>query len=172
MLELLGLPDRDENMMRHWSDRCSNFLFQPVAADKEAMAKGQREILDARQAYFRPLIEARRRASVEDMISAMACGEVAGKRLSDLEILATCNMIATTCGGTSRSAIGMWLWWLQRFPDQLAGLERVLTSSISPPRSSFTVAKWRRICATDQGLFSKLPDGYNSGVLLASSGLV
>jgi pimeloyl-[acyl-carrier protein] synthase len=123
MLDLLGLPDSDEKMMRHWSDRCSNFLFQPVAPDKEAMAKEQREILDAQQAYFMPLIEARRREPGEDMISAMACAEVAGERLSDLEILATCNMMATAGGGTSRSAIAMALWWLHKFPDQLAALK-------------------------------------------------
>jgi len=123
MLDLLGLPDSDEGMMRHWSDRCSNFLFQPVAPNKEAMAKEQREILDAQQAYFKPLIEARRRKPGEDMISAMACAEVAGERLSDLEILATCNMMATAGGGTSRSAIAMSLWWLPRFPDQLAELK-------------------------------------------------
>lgn len=123
MLDLLGLPDSDEGMMRHWSDRCSNFLFQPVAPDKEAMAREQREILDAQQAYFMPLIEARRRTPGEDMISAMATAEVAGERLSDLEILATCNMMATAGGGTSRSAIGMSLWWLHQFPDQLAKLK-------------------------------------------------
>lgn len=123
MLDLLGLPDSDEGLMRHWSDRCSNFLFQPVAPDKEAMAKEQREILDAQQAYFLPLIEGRRRKPGEDMISAMACAEVAGERLSDLEILATCNMMATAGGGTSRSAIAMSLWWLRRFPDQLAELK-------------------------------------------------
>jgi pimeloyl-[acyl-carrier protein] synthase len=123
MLDLLDLPDADEGMMRHWSDRCSNFLFQPVAPDKEAMAGEQREILDAQQAYFRPLIEARRRQPGDDMISAMACAEVEGERLSDLEILATCNMMATAGGGTSRSAIAMSLWWLHHFPDQLAKLK-------------------------------------------------
>jgi cytochrome P450 len=123
MLDLLGLPDSDEGMMRHWSDRCSNFLFQPVAPNKEAMAKEQREILDAQQAYFMPLIEQRRRNPGEDMISAMVHAEVAGERLSDLEILATCNMMATAGGGTSRSAIAMSLWWLHRFPDQLAELK-------------------------------------------------
>jgi len=123
MLDLLGLPDSDEGMMRHWSDRCSNFLFQPIAPDKEAMAQEQREILDAQQAYFMPLIEARRRKSGEDMISAMVSAEVAGERLSDLEILATCNMMATAGGGTSRSAIALSLWWLHRFPDQLAELK-------------------------------------------------
>jgi cytochrome P450 len=123
MLDLLGLPDSDEGMMRHWSDRCSNFLFQPVAPDQEALAREQREILDAQQAYFMPLIEARRRKPGEDMISAMARAEVAGERLSDLEILATCNMMATAGGGTSRSAIAMSLWWLHRFPDQLAELK-------------------------------------------------
>ncbi len=123
MLDLLGLPDSDEALMRHWSDRCSNFLFQPVAPDKEAMAREQREILDAQQAYFMPRIEERRRRPGEDMISAMAQAEAGGERLTDLEILATCNMMATAGGGTSRSAIAMSLWWLHRFPDQLAKLK-------------------------------------------------
>jgi len=123
MLDLLGLPDSDEALMRHWSDRCSNFLFQPVAPDKEAMAQEQREILDAQQAYFMPRIEGRRRRPGEDMISAMVQAEAGGERLTDLEILATCNMMATAGGGTSRSAIAMSLWWLHRFPDQLAKLK-------------------------------------------------
>jgi pimeloyl-[acyl-carrier protein] synthase len=123
MLDLLGLPETDEKLMRHWSDRCSNFLFQPVAPDKEAMAQEQRDILDAQQAYFMPLIEQRRHDPGEDMISAMARAEVAGERLSDLEILATCNMMATAGGGTSRSAIAMALWWLHQFPTQLARLK-------------------------------------------------
>ena len=122
MLDLLGLPDADEALMRHWSDRCSNFLFQPVNPDKQAMAQEQREILDAQQAYFMPRIEERRRRPGEDMISAMAIAEVAGEKLTDLEILATCNMMATAGGGTSRSAIAMALWRLQQFPDELAKL--------------------------------------------------
>ena len=123
MLDLLGLPDSDEALMRHWSDRCSNFLFQPVAPDKEAMAREQREILDAQQAYFMLRIEERRRHPGEDMISAMVQAEAGGERLTDLEILATCNMMATAGGGTSRSAIAMSLWWLHQFPDQLAKLK-------------------------------------------------
>jgi pimeloyl-[acyl-carrier protein] synthase len=123
MLDLLDLPDSDELMLRHWSDRCSNFLFQPVSPDKGAMAQEQREILDAQQAYFMPLIQERRRNPGADMISAMARAEVDGEQLTDLEILATCNMMATAGGGTSRSAIAMSLWWLHKFPDQLAKLK-------------------------------------------------
>src|SRR5262249_33573258 len=120
MLDLLGLPEEDEALMRHWSDRCSNFLFQPVDPDKEAMAQEQREILDAQQAYFMPFIEARRRQPGDDMISAMVRAEAGSERLTDLEILATCNMMATAGGGTSRSAIAMALWRLMQFPDALA----------------------------------------------------
>ena len=123
MLDLLDLPDSDELMMRHWSDRCSNFLFQPVSPDKDAMAQEQRDILDAQQAYFMPLIRQRRSDPGEDMISAMAQAEAGGERLTDLEILATCNMMATAGGGTSRSAIAMSLWWLHQFPDQLSQLK-------------------------------------------------
>jgi cytochrome P450 len=123
MLDLLGLPDSDELMIRQWSDRCSNFLFQPVAPDKEAMAVEQRTILDAQQAYFMPLMKERRRNPGEDLISAMVHAEVGGERLTELEILATCNMMATAGGGTSRSAIAMSLWWLQQFPDELSRLK-------------------------------------------------
>jgi cytochrome P450 len=123
MLDLLGLPDDDEAMMRHWSDRCSNFLFQPVAPDKEEMAQEQRNILDAQEAYFMPRIEERRGTPGDDMISAMVQADVGGDRLSDLEILATCNMMATAGGGTSRSAIAMALWRLHQFSDQLAKLK-------------------------------------------------
>jgi cytochrome P450 len=123
MLDLLGLPDADEALMRHWSDRCSNFLFQPVAPDREAMAQEQRDILDAQQNYFMPKIEERRRKPGPDMISAMAQAAVGGEKLSDLEILATCNMMATAGGGTSRSAIAMALWRLHQFPEQLSKLK-------------------------------------------------
>jgi cytochrome P450 len=123
MLDLLGLPDSDEALMRHWSDRCSNFLFQPVAPDKEAMAQEQRDILDAQQAYFMPRIEERRRKPGEDMISAMVQADVGGEKLTDLEILATCNMMATAGGGTSRSAIAISLWRLQQFPGELEKLK-------------------------------------------------
>src|ERR1700722_10607008 len=99
MLDLLGLPDSDEVTLRHWSDRCSNFLFQPVSPDKEAMAQEQRDILDAQQAYFIPLIEERRRNPGADMISAMAGADISGDRLTNLEILATCNMMSTAGGG-------------------------------------------------------------------------
>ncbi|HVV92511.1 MAG TPA: cytochrome P450 [Hyphomicrobiales bacterium] len=123
MLDLLGLPSSDEALIRHWSDRCSNFLFQPVAPDREALAEEQRAILDAQEDYLRPMIEARRGRPGPDMISAMVEAEVDGERLTDLEILATCNMMLTAGGGTSRSAISMALWRLSQFPDQLALLK-------------------------------------------------
>jgi cytochrome P450 len=86
------------------------------------MAQEQRDILDAQQAYFMPLIDRRRVAPGDDLISAMVQAEAGGEKLTDLEILATCNMMATAGGGTSRSAIALSLWWLQRFPAELAKL--------------------------------------------------
>ncbi len=123
MIDLLGLPMSDEAMLRHWSDRCSNFLFQPVNPDREKLADEQRQILDAQQDYFIPIIRERRARPRADMISAMVQADVDGEKLTDMEVLATCNMMATAGGGTSRSAIAMALWRLQQFPDQLAKLK-------------------------------------------------
>jgi len=122
MIDLLGLPDADENLIRTWSDRCSNFLFQPVAPDREAMAAEQKAILDAQQDYFGALIRERRANPGEDMISAMVQAEVNGERLTELEVLANCNMMVTAGGGTSRSAISLSLMHLKRFPAELEKL--------------------------------------------------
>ena len=89
------------------------------------MAQEQRDILDAQQNYFIPVIEERRSKPGSDMISAMVQADASGDRLSDLEILATCNMMATAGGGTSRSAIAMALWRLHQFPEEL---ERLLAN--------------------------------------------
>jgi cytochrome P450 len=123
MIDLLGLPDEDENQIRHWSDRCSNFLFQPVNPDPEALAAEQKTILDAQEEYFGAFIRERRRRPGEDMISAMVQAEVNGERLTDLEVLANCNMMTTAGGGTSRSAISLSLMHLKRFPAQLEKLK-------------------------------------------------
>jgi cytochrome P450 len=123
MIDLLGLPESDENLIRHWSDRCSNFLFQPVDPDREAMAAEQKQILDAQEDYFGAFIRERRARPGDDMISAMVQAEVNGERLTDLEVLANCNMMATAGGGTSRSAIALSLMHLKRFPAQLEKLK-------------------------------------------------
>jgi cytochrome P450 len=122
MIDLLGLPDADEHLIRTWSDRCSNFLFQPVDPDREALAAEQKAILDAQEAYFGALVRERRAKPGADMISAMVQAEVNGERLTDLEVLANCNMMATAGNGTSRSAISLSLMHLTRFPAELERL--------------------------------------------------
>jgi cytochrome P450 len=122
MIDLLGLPDEDENRIRTWSDRCSNFLFQPVNPDFEALGAEQRAILDAQEDYFARYVAERRVRPGNDMISAMVHAEVNGERLTELEVMANCNMMATAGGGTSRSAISLSLVHLKRFPGELEKL--------------------------------------------------
>ena len=78
--------------------------FQPVNPDREAMAAEQKQILDAQEDYFGAFIRERRSRPGDDMISAMVQAEVNGERLTDLEVLANCNMMATAGNGTSRSS--------------------------------------------------------------------
>jgi hypothetical protein len=122
MIDLLGLSAADEAMIRHWSDRNSNFLFQPVNPDPERMGREQLDILDAQEDYFLPIIRERRERPGDDLISAMVQAEVDGERLTDLEVFANCNMMAVAGGGTSRSAISLALLSLLRFPKELAKL--------------------------------------------------
>ena len=86
------------------------------------MGAEQLAILDAQEDYFMPVIRERRDRPGADMISAMVQAEVDGERLTDLEVFATCNMMAVAGGGTSRSAISLALMNLQRFPSELVKL--------------------------------------------------
>ena len=100
-----------------------------------------------------PLIEERRRKPGTDMISAMAVADVDGERLTDLEILATCNMMTTAGGGTSRSAIAMSLWWLHQFPDELAKLKADPKLIIGPPKNSFAMMHQPNAASVLRGRF-------------------
>lgn len=122
MIDLLGLPSADEPMLRQWSDRNSNFLFQPVNPDQEKMGREQLDILDEQEDYFLPIIRARRERPGADLMSAMVQAEVDGERLTDLEVFANCNMMVVAGGGTSRSAISLALLNLLRFPSELTKL--------------------------------------------------
>src|SRR4029079_16119763 len=94
MLDLLGLPDSDENMMRHWSDRCSNFLFQSVAPAKRAARNSRRAASVFHAADRGAPSRARRRHDF-----GQACAEVAGEQLFELHTLTTVPIIVANGGG-------------------------------------------------------------------------
>ena len=82
--EMLGVPPEDRDRFKIWSAQRAR-LLEPTISRRE------REVGDAASrafdAYFRPIIEARRAAPRDDIVSSLAQAEDEGERLTERETL-------------------------------------------------------------------------------------
>src|SRR5438270_918726 len=84
--EMLGVPPEDWNIFRRWA-RVGD--ADPPQARQEAGRSMREEMFD----YFSKLLEERRRAPREDLISALSVAEVDGERLSQNELVSFCTLL-------------------------------------------------------------------------------
>jgi cytochrome P450 len=114
--EILGVDPADMPQFKLWSDARSHiFNPAPTPAQLEALkaaGQGLRE-------YFRRAIAARRGLSGTDLISALVAAEEAGYRLSEHEIIVTCNLLLIAGNLTTTDLIGNAVLALLRHPEQL-----------------------------------------------------
>jgi cytochrome P450 len=119
--ELLGVPPEDHRRFREWSSK----LIAGVSAGGDASlqhgaAQAGERILD----YLREIIAARRAAPRDDLISAMIQAQEERDALSDLELLATSNLLLLAGHETTTNLIGNGMLALLRNPEELERLRR------------------------------------------------
>ncbi|MFI0978773.1 cytochrome P450 [Streptomyces sp. NPDC021093] len=109
--DLLGVPDLDRESFRGWS----NEVVSPTSPEAEAAAYG------AAMPYLTGLIQAKRKAPGEDLLSAMIhTADEAGDRLSEDELLSMAFLLIVAGHETTVNLIGNGLRALFNHPDQLA----------------------------------------------------
>lgn len=114
--EMLGVDPADMPQFKLWSDaRAHVFNPAPTPAQLDALkAAGQ----GLRNSFGRA-IAARRGRSGSDLISALVAAEEAGDRLSEREIIVTCNLLLIAGNLTTTDLIGNAVLTLLRHPEQL-----------------------------------------------------
>ena len=117
--EMLGVPPEDRERFKIWSARRAR-LLEPMIdpGEREAGAAASR----AFDAYFRPVIEARRTKPRDDVVSALAQAEDDGGRLSERETLNMLRLLLSAGNETSANLIGNGMLALLRHPEQLQRL--------------------------------------------------
>jgi pimeloyl-[acyl-carrier protein] synthase len=119
--ELLGVPADDHLQFKRWSSQLINALGAAGLEERQRVAgTASEDLLD----YLRGVIEARRSAPRDDLISAMIQAQEERDALSDEELLATCNLILIAGHETTTNLIGNGMLALLREPEQLARLRR------------------------------------------------
>lgn len=115
--EMLGVPPEDRGLFEGWSHALAANLdpLRPPEQVEAAM-----EAADAFDAYFARLIEERRRAPRDDLLTALIAAEDSGDRLNEAELLALCTLLLIAGHETTANLIGNGLLALLRNPGQMA----------------------------------------------------
>src|SRR4029453_550466 len=122
LCEMLGLPTNAHRGIRQWSAalaRSVDAIGMPT--DEEVVNRGraaQQALLD----YFRDLIPERRRVPGDDLLSLLIAAEEQGDKLTEGELLITCNLLFVAGHEPTVNLIGNGLLPLLNHPAELAKL--------------------------------------------------
>lgn len=115
ILELMGEPDLDRDLIKEWSELLGAFFF--IRADeprrREMGCEGVTKLVD----YLTPLIEKRRSKPTDDLIGVLVAAEQRGD-ISAQDVLATCVLLVFGGHETTMNLIANGTLALLRHPDQ------------------------------------------------------
>ena len=118
--EMLGVPPEDRERFRHWSDEAVQLLGDTSLEERQRAVRAVGELRD----YFAAVIDARRGAPRNDLISDLVAAEEAGDKLSTPELLGTLSLLLVAGNETTTNLIANGLLALLEHPDQLEALRR------------------------------------------------
>ena len=117
--EMLGVPPEDRERFRVWSAQRARLLEPTIGPREREAGEAASRAFDA---WFRPIIEARRTEPRDDIVSALARAEDDGGRLSEREMLNMLRLLLSAGNETSVNLIGNGMLALLRHPEQLRQL--------------------------------------------------
>jgi len=117
--EMLGVPAEDRDRFKLWSAQRARLLEPTVSPRERAIALVASAEFDA---FFRGVIEERRAAPEDDILSALVQAEDEGERLSERETLNMLRLLLIAGNETTTNLIGNGVLALLRNPDQLQRL--------------------------------------------------
>jgi cytochrome P450 len=120
---MLGVPpDRHEDFKR-WSEALANLSEPPGVASFEALQETNQAMAEFAE-YFRVLVEDKRRAPSEDLLSALIAVEEQGDRLSLDDLIANAILLLFAGHETTVNLLANGVYCLLHHPDQLTLLRQ------------------------------------------------
>jgi pimeloyl-[acyl-carrier protein] synthase len=118
--QMLGVPNEDWDLFRHWSGELVLTLDPLVTLDVPERAN---EALEGFRQYFDGLYRERRVHPTDDVLSALLEAEEKGERLSHDELFSTSILLLVAGHETTVNLISNGVLALLRHPDQLMRLQ-------------------------------------------------
>jgi cytochrome P450 len=116
--EMIGVPPRDREDFKGWSDELAAFIGSAIATPDKYERAGR--AITAMADYFRAMIAARRAHPEDDIMSGLVAAEERGDVLSEDELVATGILLLFAGHETTTNLIGNAVLALLRHADQAA----------------------------------------------------
>lgn len=115
--EIIGVPAGDREQFKRWSSDWVSFIAAgtPTAEQARKAQSGMAAMAE----YFNNIINDRRSAPTNDLLSALVAVEQEGSRLSEPELLAMCNSLLAGGHETTTNLIANGFLALLQNPEQL-----------------------------------------------------
>jgi cytochrome P450 len=121
--EMLGVPTSDRPTFKRWADALVSGSNEIPTDPNSPIVKERLRLLQEMNDYFRGVVEQRRTAPKDDLISRLVMAEVEGQRLSDAEVLAFCTVLLIAGHITTTNLLGNAMLALLDHRDALARLQ-------------------------------------------------
>ncbi|MGW3427416.1 cytochrome P450 [Streptomyces melanosporofaciens] len=121
---LLGVPREDEPRFHSWAETLAASLDPDPDADAAERRRITRQARTELAMYLSELMEERRRAPRDDMLSALVSGQGPEERMSRVELLSTAALLLVAGHETTVNLITNGMLTLLRNPDVLARLRK------------------------------------------------
>src|SRR5215510_2852974 len=148
--ELLGVPAKDHESIKNWSDEITLFIFGAIGVPdrRQRAQRAMSELAD----YLKAIIADRRRASQNDLISALIAAQEQDDVLSDDEIVSTCSLVLFGGHETTTNLISSSTHALLGNPEQMEKLRKdpfLITTAVEEflrydgSRNPWCVLRWK-----------------------------
>ena len=117
--EMLGIPPEDRGRFRSWTEQRARLLEPTISRRERHLGDVASRAFDA---CLRPIIEQRRTAARDDIVSALVQAEDDGERLIERETLNMLRLLLIAGNETTTNLIGNGILALLRKPDELQRL--------------------------------------------------
>jgi cytochrome P450 len=121
--DLLGLPREDRHRLKKWSDALAAAMGAPRPNLDVAVVACDAVV--EMEAYFRDVLDERRRTPGDDLLSQLVMARDGGKLLDEQELLSTCTMLLFGGHETTTNLIAVGLLALIRHPEQMQRLRDI-----------------------------------------------
>jgi len=114
---LLGVPEGDQDTLRHWSDTLLHREPGEARVTRDGVSAAENIVR-----YFSSVLAERRAKPGEDLISGLIAAEIDGERLTQEEILGFCFLLIIAGNETTTKMLGNAVDLLHRHRDQRSRL--------------------------------------------------